>query len=343
MKRWITVAFIASILLVGCNNEADEISEAIESTPNTLDDENTEEEQPFTYPLTGDKSDVELDHRPVGVMINNHPAARPQSGLVDADVVYEVLAEGEMTRFLALFHSTFPKVVGPVRSARDYYIDLANGYDAVFITHGWSPGAEARLKAGEADYLSGLHYDGTLFQRSTDRRAPHNSYITFENIQKGIEEQGYDWKKEVSPLSFYTSEDIQVVGHAASTIVINYLNRNEVSYQFDEQTGKYYRFNGDSQTVDYHTNEPLLVANLFIVETEHNVLDEAGRRDINLTSGGRGHLVQSGIANEVNWKNIDGRILPVDENGNEMPLKPGMTWINVVPTSPSMDKSVSYN
>ncbi|ADC49999.1 hypothetical protein BpOF4_09720 [Alkalihalophilus pseudofirmus OF4] len=348
MKWWMIIAVAATMFTVaGCSNDSTDESEPTntEQDAETMEEESEENaaELPFTHPLTGMKSEYEAKNRPVAVMINNHPAARPQTGLVDADVMYEVLAEGEMTRFVAIFHSTLPEEVGPVRSAREYHIELVNGYDAAFVTHGWSPGAEQQLRAGRTDYLSGLQYDGSLFQRSSDRRAPHNSYITFENIKKGIEQEGYEWEAEVTPLTFYTNDDIQVVGNAASEVVINYLNRNEVTYSYDETTGMYHRFNGEMQTVDYKTDEPLEAANLFIVETGHRVVDDAGRREINLTEGGRGLLIQSGIANEVMWKNIDGKILPVDENENEMPLKPGLTWINIVPSSPGMDESVTYN
>ncbi|WP_374701220.1 DUF3048 domain-containing protein [Thalassobacillus sp. C254] len=78
--------------------------------------------------------------------MNNHPEARPQSGLQHADVVYEVLSEGAVTRFVAIYQSQQPVRIGPVRSARGYHINLANGFDAFFVTHGWSPEAEGCSK-----------------------------------------------------------------------------------------------------------------------------------------------------------------------------------------------------
>ena len=78
-------------------------------------------------------------------MVNNHPKARPQSGLHKADIVYEILAEGDVTRFLPYFQSEKPENIGPVRSARDYYIDLAKGLNALYIAHGYSPEAKKCL------------------------------------------------------------------------------------------------------------------------------------------------------------------------------------------------------
>src|SRR5699024_5807754 len=95
-----------------------------------------ENEHSHTYPLTGIHADDEVKERIVAVMVNNHKLARPQSGLSKADIVFEILAEGDITRFLALFQSDKPDVVGPVRSARDYYFKLAKQYDALYVYHG---------------------------------------------------------------------------------------------------------------------------------------------------------------------------------------------------------------
>ncbi len=91
--------------------------------------------------------------RAVAVMINNHPKARPQSGLNKADIVYEILAEGDITRFLAVFQSEKPANIGPIRSARDYYIELAKGFNALYIAHGYSPEAKKMLEQGYVDNL----------------------------------------------------------------------------------------------------------------------------------------------------------------------------------------------
>src|SRR5690625_7813177 len=88
-------------------------------------------------------------------MINNHPAARPQSGLSQADIVFEMLAEGNMTRFLAFFQSEQPEVVGPVRSAREYYFDLAEGYDALYVYHGAAKFINAMINDRYIVYLKG--------------------------------------------------------------------------------------------------------------------------------------------------------------------------------------------
>ncbi|WP_207634126.1 DUF3048 domain-containing protein [Halalkalibacter urbisdiaboli] len=348
MKNTVTLSVIGCLLLLisACGNK--EMTEIVEETPNEpkveevveeKEEEEVKETFTYTFPLTGVGTNEEINRRVIGVTINNAPQARPQTGLVDADLVYEVLAEGDVTRFVALYQSTLPEKVGPVRSARPYHIDLINGYDALMVLHGWSPEAERLLTGGKADFLNGLFYDGTLFQRSSDRKAPHNSYITFENIVKGLEDRGYEITGDVPSLVF-AEESERLTGADAKEITVTY-NRYQVDYIFNEETGMYQRFNGENQTVDHETGEELSVANLLVAEMDHRVLDDVGRRAINLTSGGKALLFQDGNVEEVQWKNDDGRIIAV-KDGEPVPLKPGQTWINIIPTSPGIDENVTY-
>ncbi|WP_332691854.1 DUF3048 domain-containing protein [Halalkalibacter lacteus] len=338
----LSLLLTAMFVVGGCNNNSVVEPEVEEPIEESVEEEEVGEAPPsYTYPLSGIEVEEPLNRRVIGVTINNHPAARPQSGLRDADIVYEILSEFEVTRLVALFHSQLPKRVGPVRSARPYHIDLVNGYNGLFISHGWSPEAKRLLEAGEADFLNGLFHDGTFFHRSSDRKAPHNSYITSEHIWEGLDAKGYELTGDVPNLSFYESEDIYVAGRSGKEIEINYYDLNRVTYRFVEETGLYERFNGDQQTIDYETSEPIQLSNLLVIETEHTVLDDQGRRAIDLTSGGKAILFQSGIANIINWENQKGQIVPV-KDGQLVPLKPGQTWINVVSTSPGLGESVTY-
>ena len=171
------------LMLAGCqsNNEKN-VDSSQEQSKETTEAAIEEEEQVATEvsepmeqaPLTGEMVEEKVNARPVAVMVNNDIKARPQSGLHKADIVYEVLAEGDITRLLAIFHSEMPETVGPVRSSRAYFVDLAKGYDPLYVFHGWSPGAKEKIQAGEVDGINGLTYDGTLFKRASFRKAPHN-------------------------------------------------------------------------------------------------------------------------------------------------------------------------
>ncbi|KAF0823328.1 DUF3048 domain-containing protein [Cytobacillus firmus] len=347
LKRWIAVSAAAILLVSGCSKEKAEepAKQETEKAEEATKGVSSEKELPFQYPLTGIGSETEVDGRAVSVMINNHPKARPQSGLNQADIVYEMLAEGDVTRFLAIFQSERPEMIGPVRSSRDYYIELAKGFDSLYIAHGYSPEAKELLDQGYVDNLNGMQYDGTLFKRESFRQAPHNSYITFDNVLKGAKEKNYQMDNEPKSLEFLSKEEVKAIqGEKADSAMISYLDNElfNVIYEYDEGLGKYKRYSNGELTADYKSGEPALLDNIFIAEAEHRVVDSAGRRNINLTSGGKGYLIQKGKVTEVQWENIDGRILPV-LNGQQAGLVPGKTWINIVPSNPGLEQTVSFD
>ncbi|RFU61860.1 DUF3048 domain-containing protein [Peribacillus glennii] len=339
----ITYILAASLLIAGCSGKEETKPKPKSGEPaETAKKEKTEAEKEFsdTYPLTGIGTN-ETKGRSVAVMVNNHPNARPQSGLSKADVVYEMLTESEVTRFLAVFQSEKPEKVGPVRSARDYYIELAKGLGALYIAHGYSPEAKTLLSQGYVDNLNGIAYDGTLFKRETFRRAPHNSYISFENIEKGAAQKSYDLDSPPEPMMFLTKDGIEgLQGNPASTARIKYGSEMfNVQYEYDEALGKYKRFSNGEQTVEYGGETPILLDNLFIIEAPHHMIDN-GRRDIDITTGGIGYLLQKGKINEVEWQNKNGRIIPM-KSGVEIGLVPGKTWVNIVPGQPGISQSVT--
>lgn len=253
LKHWLFVISCAVLLLGGCTAKSEpKPTEPAKPSPEQPSESPAEEKQMF--PLTGLPTEGDIDQRVVSVMINNHPKARPQSGLHQADIVYEVLAEGDITRFLALYQSELPERVGPVRSAREYYIDLSDGYHALYVCHGWSPEAKTRLEQGNTDYLNGLFYDGTLFQRVSFRKAPHNSYITFANIEKGAEQNGYVWTDDIDPLLF---RDDEPSGEQVETVRITYSHRAyaQVEYRYAPEQKGYYRYSGVSKRwITIHMN-----------------------------------------------------------------------------------------
>nr|WP_295973512.1 DUF3048 domain-containing protein [uncultured Bacillus sp.] len=344
LKKSFALFAIILLLATGCNKKEPVVETNEKPNHEGIEEpQNKEKEYAFHFPLTGIGSEEEISGRAVAVMVNNHPAARPQSGLTKADIVYEVLAEGNVTRFLAIFQSEQPERIGPVRSARDYYIHLAKGYDALYIAHGNSVTAKNLLKSGYIDNLNGLYYDGTLFERVRFRKAPHNSYIRFDNIIKGAKQNDYDLDQEPDSLTFLSEKEVKKLsGEAADKVSISYYeNTFSSSFEFDEDLQKYKRFSNGEQTVDYDTDDPVLVDNVFVVETPHKIVSDEGHRDINLTLGGRAFLFQKGKMLEVEWENENGRILPY-LNGNPVGLVPGKTWINIIPVKPGLDQSVTY-
>ncbi len=339
MKKTIYFMLVILVLLVGCSKDKEQAD-----TNKTKDNDIAEKKSMASvYPLKGVETDEDTDNRTVGVMVNNHPKARPQSGLSQADIVFEILAEGQITRFLALFQSETPDVVGPVRSAREYYFDLAEGYDALYIYHGAANFVNDMIKDQDIEHLDGALYDndGVLFKRESFRKAPHNSYLQFGAVYDEATKQDYPVTASDKPLPFL-DKGTEIQGETANHVEVDYTkgdNGTVVMFDYDEDSGKYTRFSDGEKTVELNTEKPIQVDNVFIVEATHEVFDNEGRRKVDLTSGGNAYLIQQGKVQKIQWKNKDGRIIPV-KDGDVVGFVPGQTWVNVIPTDPGIGQSV---
>lgn len=328
MKKFLIllVTAILCVSVVGCKKEKEATGEKDASA--------IEPPKPIVYyaPLTGEVVKEEVSERAVAVMINNHTKARPQSGISQADMIYEILAEGDITRWLAIFQSNIPDKIGPIRSAREYYIKIAAGYNAYYICHGQSPTAQALLDAGAVDSLNGMNYDGTYFHRDNTRHAPHNSYSSKEDILAAAEKMNVRMKDYIEP-NVYSEEGISTSESIVDmpSVKINYSGNDnfKVLYTYDAAKNGYVRSQGGQATIDRENDKTIVASNVFIVKADHNVVDSYGRRSIGLEKGGQGYLLQNGKMLEVDWVNENGRLVPM-KNGEVVPYIAGQTWINVV-------------
>ncbi|SFB15224.1 Protein of unknown function [Lentibacillus halodurans] len=351
MRKFLVCLFLfMPVLLVACSDDEEPGAQDSESKEHAVDEKEQAPEPPDdmnTYPLTGVKTDQPVNNRIVSVMVNNHPKARPQTGLSKADIIFEMLAEGRITRLLAMYQSEQPDVAGPVRSAREYYFEIANGYDALYIHHGAANFVKDMIQNRAIDHLDGAIYDndGNLFKRESFRSAPHNSYLQFDAVYDTAEQKGYGVSETYDPLPFTTEEEAaDISGDPAVSVEIDYSSRLKyiVEYKYDEKNGVYTRYSDGEQTVERNSGEPITTDNILIVETSHRVIDDAGRREIDITSGGNAYLIQKGKVREVQWENRNGRIIPV-QDGDPVKFVQGKTWINVIPADPGISQSVTIS
>ncbi|WP_248929815.1 DUF3048 domain-containing protein [Paenibacillus hamazuiensis] len=302
----------------------------------------------FRFPLIGTGSEREVKERPVIVMVENAPQARPQSGLDQADLVYEVLAEGEITRFLAVYQSKSPQVIGPVRSIRPYFVEIGTGLDALIVHAGWSQDAMDLIAQRKLDHLDEVYGDGAYYWRSTERKMPHNLYTSMEKIRQGAANKKFRTEWNGPQLTFAASPGTAAPSAAAKAgadparpaqgtetktankVTIPYIRGYNVSYQYDAASGKYKRFMEGQAHVDKETGEQLTATNILICESKHQVIDKEGRRQVDVFGPGKGYLVQAGTLQEVTWQEKDG-IIRAFSGGKELPLLPGQTWIQIVP------------
>jgi hypothetical protein len=303
-----------------------------------------EPEFAYTAPLTGLGTNQPPEQRPVMVMINNAPPARPQSGLNQADLVYEVLAEGEMTRFLAVFQSQKPEVIGPVRSIRPYFIELGVGFDAVLIHAGGSPDALATLSRSDYSHVDEIP-NGKYFWREQFRKAPHNLYTKPELIWQAIDDKGMRKTAEPIRFSFLPADAVIAEGEPAATIDITFHSLNKAAFRYDPEQKKYLRFTNGEPHLDLVDNRQLAAANVLVIASRHRILDGEGRRDVDVVGPGDGYLFQQGKAQKIKWKRSGGviRAYADDAMTREMPLLPGQTWVEIVPHAPGISQHLKYH
>jgi len=310
----------------------DETEAGQEEEPEPEPEAEPEEEiiYPYTYPLTGLGAMEEVKDRPILVLVENHKDARPQSGLINADIVYEILVEGEITRFAAIYHSEKPEVIGPIRSLRPYFAEIGAGWDALIVHAGYSPAAIELVKNRGLDHLDEIYGDGAYYWRSTERSAPHNLYSSIEKLRSAITKKKIrsEWKQP-KPLKFADSKTV-IQGDPAGKVHLTYLLGYTVEYVYDAEAGVYKRYMAGQPHVDKETGEQITAANVLIVQTSHSVIDNEGRRNVNVTGPGTGWLVQQGKVREVKWEQVDGVIRPYID-GSVVPLLPGKTWVQFIP------------
>ncbi|WP_316503374.1 MULTISPECIES: DUF3048 domain-containing protein [Paenibacillus] len=283
--------------------------------------------------------------RPLAVMINNAPAARPQSGLTNADILYEVLAEGGITRLIAVYQSA-PDIakIGPVRSIRPYLIDIGESYGAVTAHAGGSPDAYAILQRQHKDDLDEIGRAGAFFWRDKSRKAPHNLYTSLDKLRAGIAKLGYGDAKNTPGYTFLKEGEQPEKGENAAGFTVHYLLKSyTVSYKYDSASGVYGRLMNGKPHTDLGTGKPVTAANVIVMEANHKVLDDVGRLSVNLEQGGRAMLFQRGQALSGRWARGAGDIIRFVKDGKEAPLVPGVTHILIVPASPPLDSHITVD
>lgn len=288
-------------------------------------------------PLTGVQVTPELAERPItAVIIENHTDARPQSGLSQAGVVYEALAEGGITRFLAFFLDEKPKELGPVRSVRTYFVDWALEFNAPMAHVGGNIDALdliGPLRMKNMDQFA----NGSYFYRTSDRYAPHNMYTTTEKLDALEKKLGYDNKSDFTPSPRVVKEKAAATAdHPAITINYSYASY-KASYQYVAATNDYARSLAGAPHVDRNTNQQIHVKNVVIqyMPTSYGTTRIGEQTVIMGTPGsGKAVVLRDGTAIEGTWTkpNHATRTKFMDATGKEIPLNPGNTWYSIVPT-----------
>jgi hypothetical protein len=330
--------------------------------------------QQFTKP----EKDVWITRRPLGIMVENSIDSRPQSGLGSADIVYEAVAEGGVTRFMGMYYCdaamTDSLMVAPVRSARIYFVNLVSEYDALYNHVGGAgncddvnvdPRAKALclINTAKIKNMDQMGYAGDfkICHRLTNRldrdvAYEHTMACFVDEIYNkaaklnwtNVDGKGVSWDKNFVSWKF-KSADEKAAGSDAKTISYIFwsgdreFNQNfDVKWEYDPGTNSYKRYNNNQLSVDLNTNSPLKFNTVIVQFAKETLLGDLEKHLLyDVVGKGKAIVFMDGVAVDATWTKTTrtSRTLFYDLKGKELKLNPGPIWISILP----LGNSVEYN
>lgn len=291
--------------------------------------------------------DLDSKSRPYAVMINNHPTARKyHAGLQDAYIVYELIVEGGLTRYMALFKDQETAKIGSVRSSRHYFLDYAMENDAYYVHWGWSPQAQSDISTYKINNINGLTYEGTYFYRdkSLGISLEHTGFTKMEMLKKAVEKLKYRTETNKELLLKYSADSVDysklnnVID--ANNVSIKYSGSIVTSYQYDSVNKVYKRFVNDAVHKDHVTGNQYTAKNIITYQVSNSTIsgDAKGRQEFNNVGSGTGYLITEGKAIPIKWskKSRSEQTIYTYEDGTKIEVNDGNTFIQIQPTGQTL-------
>lgn len=329
LKRILSAIFcLCLIFAVGCQDTTvyDNLSD-YEDTPNTQS-----ESVLSVNPLTG-KSDLKdasvAGQRPIAIVVNNiSTAQKVQTGLSNADIIYETEAEGGVTRLLAVYQdiSDLDKI-GTVRSARYQHIELAMGHDAIYVHCGQNTYAKSLLNS--IDHINAETNKNGGKRISNGLASEHTLYVNAKELLVAADNK-FDLKaKSVKTFANFAKEDETVTldGGTATSVKVNFPTK-DTDFTYDSATGLYTRLSDGKQLTDYFTKEETKVKNVFILLTSMSHFSDNYTRKVSLSSGD-GYYITNGTVQFIKWSKGDSKdsFKFTDTEGKDITVSAGNSWV----------------
>lgn len=338
MKKMLIAIIIILIIIISvllgkmfyrvCLEESQRIDNAIENIPNIVNTPVAQEKQVKVF---------NGNQRPIAVMIDNVGSARPQAGLNDAYIVYEIIVEGNLTRFMALYKGVELDKIGPVRSSRHYFLDYALENDAIYVHFGWSPKAKNDINSLYVDNINGISESSKSFWRVSDKKSPHNVVTSTGKILEIAKREGYKTISNKESVLNYVTDEIELEeGSTATNITIPYSSSYKVTYKYDEEAKRYTRGYNKTTQKDWDTKELITTKNIIITFAKNSTLNDGTNKDRqNLSNIGTldGYYITNGKAIKIKCYKASRTAQTVykDLSGNEIEVNDGNTFIQIVP------------
>lgn len=292
-------------------------------------------------PYTGIPMPLErVDDRPLAVMFDNLYKARPQKGLQDADIVYEALVEGLITRYMAVFHSKIPGEIGPVRSARPYFVRLALENDGYYSHIGGSNEAFSDIRKFKLADLDGMNVPGSTYWRKDHKPRPNNMYSSGEILYSVVASRKYRSETNASfwPLGI---DEALVSAELDPSFKIVYKEKTSkdsigyfVEFVYNEKATVYERLVNGKPHLDEGTSEQITAMSVIIQRVKTKVLDNVGRLSLALVGKGEGYYMCEGKRLKITWEKTAEaeRTQYFDAQGRPIVIMPGQLWVQLVPS-----------
>jgi len=305
-----------------------------------LDDSQFFDEAMFRHPISGALSFDPIEPtRLFGVMIDNHLDAWPPSGLDQAMLVVEAPVEAGIPRMLAFFSEEQEiETIGPVRSARPYYLDWNNELDALYVHVGGSNASLDQIASGGTFDLNQYWYS-EYFWRSSYRAAPHNVYTSTEDLRAFVEDrEAADRAPEVLYGTWEFKDAQELSGDPVGLHIDFWAPLYTVDWVYDAEQRRYLRDQADDPHLTA-SGEQIVADNIAVVITDIEVIDYIGRRDVRTTGEGKGYVLQDGVVINATWKkpSVSERLRFYNSSDEEIKMNAGITWIEVVPNEDSIE------
>lgn len=326
MKKYFII-IICLFFIVGCGTK--------------LNNENNDKESSVVIPSDNSSEVVSEDNRNIAVMINNHSIARKNhAGLQEAKIIYELIVEGGITRYLAIFNQSSLDRVGCVRSARHYYLDYALENDAIYIHWGGSPQAYEDIESLNINNLDGIASSSPFYRdKSLNVALEHTSFVDLgKAMTYADEKKKYRTSTTDSGLLKYTNESItRTDGETGTDIAIKYSNTVTSSYKYDSENKVYNRYVNDVAHKDGVTKKQYTFKNIIIysVKNDDITADDKGRQELYNIGTGTGKYCTEGLCYDINWSKSDrsSKTKYTYTDGSELIVNNGNTFIQIYPKS----------
>lgn len=348
--------------MIGCKNSSDDkpdidtdennitniVTQAPTSTPAPTPIVENHDGEMRSY-LSGLWVPIEVGtKRPIAIQLNNFKSVSNQSGIGQADIVYECIVEGGITRLLGIGESFSGDRLGSVRSSRHYFVSIADEYDAIYVHYGKTKYATKKMNELKIDHMDGSEGIGTtVFYRDKSIKAPNNAFASLESIQAGIAKKGFEtnYASDFQPhYTFYEKDTDLEGGNQAMKLSLHFSGYTTPYFEYNETDKSYYRFQFNDKHVDSLTNQQLSFKNIIVQFVKEWDIDKNDYQTMDIEdASGNGFYITNGKKVDITWtKNEQTKKMRyLDASGNVLKMNQGKTFIVIFPNNQTSNITLS--